>query len=708
MRTVHMIGNAHLDPVWLWRREDGVDAALATARSACDRLDEYRQFIFTCSASWMHVEVERIDPTLFERIRRFVDAGRWQIVGGMVIQPDCNLPSAESFRKQLEHGQRYFRDRLGEAATVGYNVDSFGHTAYLPRFLQAAGIDAYAFMRPGPNEKRLPSSLFRWRSPDGAEVTAFRIAGSYSAREVDLRKHVGRALAAMPEATEHTMCFFGVGDHGGGPTKQQIEWILANADSIDGARLVISHPRAFFDAVADLSDSLPVVTGELQHHAIGCYSVERRLKVAMRRAEAGLVAAEQAVELFGGDDAAACRNTLRDAWDDVLFNQFHDVLGGTSLDRASRLAAGQLVAAEATAERVTTTLCRRAFRAQTEPGVHKIIVLNTAPEAFEGLVSHEPWMDFHGSGTPLALFGEDGSPVRFQCVECESMTDLARRVLMDLSIPPRASQTLTFVHGADAEQVAGGFPASGGRELRVEPTELGNDFLDARLTGGAVDLNGWTVRMELMDDPTDTWSHSAANRFKGRRLAEVDFVGSAETVEAGPVRAALRTCSEFASSRLWCRIMMLDDRPELHLKLAVTWTQVRQMLRLRIEPPGTFTDRTDLVSGGPLERPIDSLEYPLNGGLLVRTGDETLGIVAPEVLSAAVEPQAVNLTLLRSPYTAHHDPAESIMRGDQPVCDQGVHNFEIILRLAPDTTTTLIDRLAKQALHPPIAWDLTG
>ena len=168
MRTVHMIGNAHLDPVWLWRREDGVDAALATARSACDRLDEYREFIFTCSASWMHVEVERIDPTLFERIRRFVDAGRWQIVGGMVIQPDCNLPSAESFRKQLEHGQRYFRDRLGEAATVGYNVDSFGHTAYLPRFLQAAGIDAYAFMRPGPNEKRLPSSLFRWRSPDGA------------------------------------------------------------------------------------------------------------------------------------------------------------------------------------------------------------------------------------------------------------------------------------------------------------------------------------------------------------------------------------------------------------------------------------------------------------------------------------------------------------------------------------------------------------
>jgi len=706
MKTVHMIGNAHLDPVWLWRREDGVDAALATARSACDRLDEYREFIFTCSASWMHGEIERIDPALFGRVRRFVEAERWQIVGGMVIQPDCNLPAAESFRKQLEHGQRYFRDRFGRPATVGYNVDSFGHTAYLPRFLRAAGIDAYTFMRPGPNEKQLPSSLFRWRSPDGAEVTAFRITSSYSAREVDLRKHVGRSLAAMPETVEHTMCFFGVGDHGGGPTKRQIEWILANADAIDGARLVISHPRAFFDAVADCSDALPVVTGELQHHAIGCYSVERRLKVAMRRAEAGLVQAEQAVELFGRDDARAFRDALRDAWDDVLFNQFHDVLGGTSLDKASRLAAGQLVAAEATAERVTTTLCRRAFRTQADPGVHKIIVLNPAAEGFDGLVSHEPWMDFRGSGTPVALFGDDGSPVRFQCVECESMTDSARRVLIDLSIPPRSSRTLTFVPGA--EQAAGAELAAAGEKLRVEPTGLGNASLDARLAGGAVDLNGWTVRMELMDDPTDTWSHSSANRFKGRRLAEVDFTGSAETVEAGPIRAALRTCGEFASSRLWCRIMMLDDRPELHLKLAVTWTQVRQILRLRIEPPGTIIARTDLVCGGPLERPIDAVEYPLNGGLLVRAGDETLGIIAPEVLSAGVEPQAVNLTLLRSPYTAHHDPAAPIMRGDQPVCDQGVHNFEIILRLASDTTPDLIDRLATQMLRPPIIWDLTG
>jgi len=158
MKTVHMIGNSHLDPIWLWKRAEGIDAVLATARSACDRLDEYPELVFTCSASWFHRQIEEMDARLFARVRQFVRAGRWQLVGGMVIQPDCNLPGPESFARQLATGQAYFRRAFGRTATVGYNVDSFGHTAYLPRLLREAGIDSYVFMRPGPHEMDLPGS----------------------------------------------------------------------------------------------------------------------------------------------------------------------------------------------------------------------------------------------------------------------------------------------------------------------------------------------------------------------------------------------------------------------------------------------------------------------------------------------------------------------------------------------------------------------
>ncbi|KPK62312.1 MAG: hypothetical protein AMK73_06285 [Planctomycetes bacterium SM23_32] len=244
MITVHMIGNAHLDPAWLWDTVAGSDAAIATARSACDRLDEYPELIFTCDSSWFHRRVEEADPALFRRIRAFVQSARWQLVGGMVVQSDCNLPSAESMVRQLKFGQAYFRERLGRAATVGYSLDPFGHGAYMPRFLREAGLDSYVFMRPGPQQKELPSGLFRWRSPDGHEVLAFRIPDSYLTWDVEIAPHVEAALGAVPEGVGHTMCFFGVGDHGGGPTKAQIEWIMEHRDAMPGARLVFSHPAA--------------------------------------------------------------------------------------------------------------------------------------------------------------------------------------------------------------------------------------------------------------------------------------------------------------------------------------------------------------------------------------------------------------------------------------------------------------------------------
>jgi alpha-mannosidase len=170
MKTVHLVGNAHLDPVWLWRRSDGVDTALATVRSACDRLDEYAELVFTASASWLYEQAETLDPALFDRVRAHVAAGRWAIVGGMVIQPDCNLPSAESFARQLAVGQAYCRRTFGRPTTVGYNVDSFGHTAYLPRFLREAGIDTYVFMRPGPPPAR-PSTARGKRSSSTSSTT---------------------------------------------------------------------------------------------------------------------------------------------------------------------------------------------------------------------------------------------------------------------------------------------------------------------------------------------------------------------------------------------------------------------------------------------------------------------------------------------------------------------------------------------------------
>ena len=138
MLTVHMIGNAHLDPVWLWHWQQGADEALATFRSAADRCDKYPDFLYTRGEAWLYRLVERLDPDLFARIRRLVERGQWHITGGQVIQPDANLPTAIGWQRQFLHGQRYFLERFGIRPTIAYNVDTFGHPAALPDILEMA------------------------------------------------------------------------------------------------------------------------------------------------------------------------------------------------------------------------------------------------------------------------------------------------------------------------------------------------------------------------------------------------------------------------------------------------------------------------------------------------------------------------------------------------------------------------------------------
>lgn len=156
--ALYLIGNAHIDPVWLWRFQDGLAEIKATFRSALDRIKEYDDFVFTCACASYYKWVEENCPPLFEEIRVAVKAGKWIIVGGMWIQPDCNMLSSESFARQMLYSQNYFMEKFNIHARTGYNVDTFGHSAGLPRLLREGGLENYVYMRPDGSEMRYPYS----------------------------------------------------------------------------------------------------------------------------------------------------------------------------------------------------------------------------------------------------------------------------------------------------------------------------------------------------------------------------------------------------------------------------------------------------------------------------------------------------------------------------------------------------------------------
>ena len=164
---LHMIGNAHIDPVWMWRWQEGFQETKATFRSALDRMNESDDFLFTASSAQAYAWIEANDPAMFAEIQARVHEGRWQLVGGWWTEPDTNIPSGESFVRQALYGQLYFLEKFGQMARVGYNIDSFGHNGMLPQILKKSGLDYYVFMRPMPGEKALPARLFRWESDDG-------------------------------------------------------------------------------------------------------------------------------------------------------------------------------------------------------------------------------------------------------------------------------------------------------------------------------------------------------------------------------------------------------------------------------------------------------------------------------------------------------------------------------------------------------------
>ena len=381
--VLHMIGNAHIDPVWLWQWPEGYQEVRATFAAALDRMDETPDFVFTHTSVLFLQWVEESDPQMFARIRERVAEGRWQIVGGWWIEPDCNIPSGESFVRQGLYGQRYLLDRFGITATTGANLDSFGHNASLPQILRRSGMDSYVFLRPKPDENAdLPGPLFRWTAADGSQVLAYRIPHEYCAPRDDLGDHVERSLATLPDELGEAAVFYGVGNHGGGPTRANLRSIDELRER-DGLTLELSSLRRFFDAVEH--EDLPAWRGDLQYHAPGCYTTHSGIKRWNRRAENLLQRAEKwsVVADALGAQSYPLRD-LSDAWQLLLFNQFHDTLAGTSIEPAYEDARDQIGHATSLAalafNRAVQSIARQ-IAIPYEEGTFPLVVFNAAPVA---------------------------------------------------------------------------------------------------------------------------------------------------------------------------------------------------------------------------------------------------------------------------------------------------------------------------------------
>ena len=696
-RVVHMIGNAHIDPVWLWQWPEGYQEVRATFASALDRLDEEPDFVFTHTSVLFLQWVEESDPELFARIRERVAEGRWQIVGGWWIEPDCNIPSGESFVRQGLYGQRWLLDRFGITATTGANLDSFGHNASLPQILARSGMDSYVFLRPKPEENAdVPGPVFRWEAADGSFVTAYRIPHEYCAPRDDLGDHVERSLATLPSELGELAVFYGVGNHGGGPTKANLRSIEEIDARDDGVDLQLSSLRRFFDAVE--GGELPVWRGDLQYHAAGCYTTHSGIKRWNRRAENLLQRAEKWCVVADYLDLQPYpRQELAEAWQLLLFNQFHDTLAGTSIEPAYEDARDQIGHATSIAalafNRAVQSIASRVDVPFVE-GSFPLLVFNPHPWRLQTDVELEfNWMK--PEGVRLA----DGVPLQLT----QSLTTMSAnraRLVFPADVPPLGYRLYRIEPGA-AEPAAG---------LDATDTTVENDYvlleLDpasgriARLVHkeSGADVAGSGAHASVVNDRSDTWGHEVR--------AYDDVIGefacrSVRLVENGPVRAVLRVESSYGASTLREDYILSAHARHVDVVVSLDWHEQLKLLKLRYPTNVESPIATFEAPYGHLERTATGHEEPGQTWVDVSGGGRGLAVVNDAKSGYDVKGGDIGISAVRSPVWAWHDPRELEPGGEFDYMDQGRQRFHV--RLVPhagDWRDANVVRLAAELNQP--------
>jgi len=281
---IHLICNAHLDPVWLWEWEEGAAEAISTFRVAAELCEADYGFIFNHNEAVLYQWVEEYEPSLFARLQELVRAGKGHVMGGWFLQPDCNMPSGESFVRQIVVGRQYFRDRFGVEPTTALNLDPFGHTRGLVQLLAKSGYDSYLFCRPAQHDCPLPNYEFRWVGYDGSEVLASRCLDWCNSPLGKARQKVEHQLADFP-AQDFCYLLWGVGNHGGGPSKKDVEDLTALIAETTDFEIRHSTPEAYFAELACKRDTLPTHAKDLNSWAPGCYTSQVRIKQRHRLLE---------------------------------------------------------------------------------------------------------------------------------------------------------------------------------------------------------------------------------------------------------------------------------------------------------------------------------------------------------------------------------------------------------------------------------------
>ena len=718
-RRVQMMGHAHLDMAWLWELSETWDVAQRTFESVLSLRRSFPDFTFCHTSPVLYEWMEKHRPELFAAILRAVKGGWWDVVGGMWVEPDVNLPNGESIVRQLLYGQKYNGEKFGQVAKVGWLTDSFGFNWQLPQLLKLGGIEYFVTQKLHWNDStEFPLGAFWWQSPDGTRV--FTIMSPPNVTGVmDTNPQTMSDYTVKWEAQTGLQASFwlpGVGDHGGGPSRDMLEvqqrWQL----SPFFPQVEFTTSQAYLQGIQQQGD-FPVWDDELylELHR-GCYTAHADQKLYNRRCEILLYQAElwSAIAFFlqpNIDLQQETQQALETSWKKVLFNQFHDILPGTSIPGVFVTANQDWQEAQSKAtvvlDRALATISQSVQQpTPPHPQAIPLVVFNSLNWArSQVLVLDNPF------STPAQITTATGQPLTTQVSRNHQLLFLAEAI-------PSIGYQLFWITPLSGEKP----PADGQsgvnttikprtndkgqrtkRRVTIPPTHsmsgfpvacsegnytLENPTLKAEInpkTGEIASLYDKTNQKQVLNAPGnqlqaftdkgqywDAWN--IAPDYEQNPLPPSQLL-SISWQEKGELRQSVRVVRQIGQSTFTQDYILDKNAPLLHIATTVDWQEQYVMVKAAFPVTVNAPQATYEIPCGAIQRPTnpqtpaEKAKWEVCALQWADLSDENYGVSLLNNCKYGYDckPNQIRLTLLRSPQWPH------------PECDRGIHHFTYTL-----------------------------
>jgi alpha-mannosidase len=687
--TVRLVGNAHIDMAWLWPWTETVGVVRDTFSTALQLMNEYPGFIYTQSSvqdyQWLHDKY----PAEFQEIQKRVREGRWELVGGMWVEPDLNMPDGESLVRQVLVGNRFLQQHFGRQANIGWNPDSFGYTWQLPQIYKRSGFDSFVTQKISWNDTTVfPYRLFWWQSPDGSKVlTYFPHTYNGSTEPVGLANDIAVYVPSthLPEI----MQLYGVGDHGGGPTRQELdEAVRLENPSTVFPKAEFSTARGFFDDVERSLDSgslkLPTWNNELylEYHR-GCYTTQSETKKQIRHNEEQLEDAEKFAALSFLTVKHPYSNTqFEGIWKKVLFDDFHDIMPGSGVGNNYVEALRNLNEASLESGKILDdSLNSLTANIDTEGAGVPFVIFN--PLSWERTEPVTVVVQTPPPGRQLEATDAEGKPLLSQVISVNSATQRTRLQVMVKRVP---SLGYAVIHVLPVTHV---LPVVS--SLKVNGTTIENEFLRMQIdpkTGCVTSLvNKADNRETVAPGGCGNLLQTFVDLPPKQDAWEIEFDGKSwdlkqpeevKVVENGPERVVVRITNKFQSSDFVRDIVVHPDVPRIDVHMKVNWRESHILLKVGFPVNVHATKATFEIPYGTIERattrdtPAERAQFEVPAERWGDISDASQGFTLLNASKYGYDAKGnvIRLSLLRSP---------TMPPPDGRIADQGFHEFTYAL-----------------------------